>query len=511
MSRPCRFLLLLAIFFVSAPLRAEQPPESAQLMGTVRDGRARWNPFSPGNDMERAGDATFSATLRLEADGGRHRDGIYAMRFGTDRDILRTYKRGTEPGRLVTGEDAAFAGNIFFRVPAGGDYKVTFDPARAAYSVSPQVEEIREISSMQINGFVHDADGAVECFDGRRTRPAEKWDPAKPSHELRKKSDGSWEITLPLSASGGHEKNGIYQCLLSANNNPDWGYGGILGRPGRLAGGNGYESRVGHIAESAIVFRVADSGDYTIRVWPEEYRFEISPPVEFFQTARYQVDGDVVPDPWNPAAPEHDMERGPDGLWHKTLHLTAGGGTNGIYAMNFSIDGNWALDSIGSGGEWGKTWHSAPQESNILFRVPADGDYRVTLDPAKGTFAFDPPVIPVTSIQSLQIAGNLDQFSADGKGGWNPLDPMHDMESADGHLFTKILRLTGGKSYSYKYSANRSGWGWSLVDYPYDGRRVLAPHGNPPPLVFDCPRDGDYRFSADVVTGEYGTELVKHR
>jgi len=136
---------------------------------------------------------------------------------------------------------------------------------------------------MQINGFVHDREGSTEFFDGRRMRPAEKWDEWKPSHEMRKTADGSWEITLPLSASGGHEKNGIYQCLFSANNNSDWGFSAILGKPGRLAGGNGYESRVGHIEETAIVFRVAADGNYTIRVWPEEFRFEISPTVKFFE------------------------------------------------------------------------------------------------------------------------------------------------------------------------------------------------------------------------------------
>lgn len=504
-------LAVLAATLGSVSAAAAADPGSAQLVGTVREGRARWNPFFAGNDMTPGGEGTFSATLRLSATGGRNADGVYAMRFFTNHELRQVYKRGQAPGQLVTGPDSAFAGNIVFRVPTEGDYTVKFDPVRAAYSISPPVAELTKIESMQINGFVHDSEGSNECFDGRRTRPAEKWDEWKPSHELQKNVDGSWQITLPLSAAGGHEKNGIYQCLLSANNNSDWGFGAILGKAGRLAGGNGYESRVGHIEESAIVFRVADSGDYTIRVWPEEFRFEITPPVEFFQVARYQVDGDVVPDPWNPAAASHDMEKGADGLWHKTLRLTTDGGTKGIFSMNFSIDGNWALDSIGCGGEWGKTWHSAPQESNLLFRVPADGEYQVTLDPSGGTFAFDPPVQPVTSIESLQISGDVDQFAGDGKGGWNPTDPMHDMSTEDGHTFTKILRLTGGKTYSYKYTANRAGWGWSLVDYPYDGVRRLAPHGSPPPLTFECPRDGEYRFEADVVSGEYKIQMVRHR
>lgn len=505
---PSAFLAATLLFFCAPALPAT---ESAQLVGTVREGRARWNPFSPDNDMSSATDGTFSTTLHLSSAGGRNSDGIYTMRFFTNHELRQVYKRDKTPGQLISGPDSAFAGNIVFQVSTGGNYTVTFDPARLTYKVSPAVVELTKIESMQVNGFVHEREGSIECFDGRRTRPAEMWDEYKPSHELRKKSDGSWEISLPLSAAGGHEKNGIYQCLLSANHNSDWGFGLILGKQGRLAGGNGYDSRVGHIEESAIVFRVSDTGTYTIRVWPDDYRIEISPPVEFFQVARYQVDGDVVPDPWNPAAPSHDMEKGPDGLWHKKLHLAANGGTKGIFSMNFSIDGNWALDGIGYGGEWGKTWHSVPQEWNLLFRIPADGNYEVTLDPANGTFSFTPPVLPVAGVESLQISGNFDQFAGDGKGGWNPVDPMHDMQSTDGKAFTKSLRLTGGKTYSYKFTANRAGWGRSLVDYPYDGYRKLAPHGSPPPIVFECPRDGEYRFSADVSSGDYGVEMIKHR
>ena len=129
----------------------------------------------------------------------------------------------------------------------------------------------------------------------------------------------------------------------------------------------------------------------------------------------------------------------------------------------------------------------------------------------KGTFSFTPPVQPVIGVESFQISGNFDQFAGDGKGGLNPVDPMHDMQSADGKVFTKSLRLTGGKACSYKFTANHAGWGCSLVDYPYDGYRRLAPHGNPPPILFDCPRDGEYLFTADLVTGDYGVQLIKLR
>jgi len=504
----------LTLVLSCLPARAEEPTAStAQLVGTVRNERWCWNPFWDGNNMAPDPAGGFTSILPLSKTGGRNQDGIYAIRFFTDQKLRNVYKKSKEPGKLITGPESAFAGNILFRVPETGDYRIHFDPKTASYSITPPVERLIRIDSMQINGFVHDKEGGNECFDGRRTRPAEKWDEWLPSHELAPGKDNSWVIKLPLSATGGHERNGVYQCLLSANNNSDWGYSAILGKPGKLAGGNGYDSRVGHIEETALVFRVKQDAEYTLTVYPDQYRFEITPPVEFFQHMEFQVDGDVVPDPWNPEAPSHDMRQEKDGLWHKTLTLSRNGGTNGngLYTMNFSIDGNWALDSIGYGGKWGSTWHSDPQEWNLLFRVPADGAYNVTLDPVNGTFAFNPPVEPITTVESLQIAGNFEAFAADGKEGWNPLLPMHDMETKDKQIFTKDLRLTAGMVYNYKYTANRAGWAWSLVDYPYDGYRRLAPHGNPPPLRFECPRDGDYRFTADLRTGEYNVYLIRHR
>lgn len=487
-------------------------PTSAQLVGTVHDSRSAWNPFARANDMHRQADQTFVVDLALRADGGRNRDGIYAMRFFTDQELRKVFKRGSKAGTLRTGRAATFAQNIIFRVPRDGVYKVHFDPRAAQYRITPAVVEQERIESMQINGFVHDQEGLLEVFDGRRTRPAEIWDEGVPAHELTKGTDGSWTIDLHLSMLGGHEKNGIYQSLLSANNNGDWGFGAILDQPGRLAGGNGYNSRVGHIEESAIVFRVPRDGTYRLTVWPEDYRFEISPQVEFFAGKTFQVSGNVVSDPWTPGQPAHAMSPNPDGTWYKILQLSKDGGGDGkgLYTMNFSIDGNWALDSIGFGGVWGKTWHSAPQELNMLFRVPADGAYRVTLDPENGRYTFEPPVIPVTRIESLQLCGDFEFFAADGQGGWNSLDPIHDMKVDANGVFTRDLQLIGGRTYSYKFSANHSAWGWAFADYPYDGERRLASHGNPPPLRFASPRNGIYRFTADTESGLYSVILLKH-
>ncbi|MEI8313717.1 MAG: hypothetical protein WCH98_23460, partial [Verrucomicrobiota bacterium] len=81
MFRPCLLLAFMVLLSASAP--AQAAPESAQLVGTVRDGRARWNPFLACNDLSPVGDGTFTSTLKLSASGGRNGDGVYVMRFFT--------------------------------------------------------------------------------------------------------------------------------------------------------------------------------------------------------------------------------------------------------------------------------------------------------------------------------------------------------------------------------------------------------------------------------------------
>ena len=368
------------------------------------------------------------------------------------------------------------------------------------------------IELMQLNGFVFDTEGSVETVRDGRTRPAEKWDETLASHRMYPLASGGFTKRLALSANGGHEHNGVYQFLFSANGNGDWGYCGVNGQPGRLAGGCGYASRVGRIDESAVVIRVPRDDEYTITVFPDEYRYTVTPAVEILNTlASFQLNGTVFADPWRPAAADHQMTRRSDGGWEKVVQLTPNGGPegNGTYAISFSIGQEFALDLIAFGGRWGETWHALPQELNILFRVRLAGDYTITLDPATGRFAVSPTVDPIETIQALRIAGNFDAFSDDGSGGWTLSDPRHRMEAAGRGLFTQVLRLRADRTYDYKYAANDAGWAWSFADYPYDGERRLALHGDPPPLRFVPERSGLYRFEADVVTGRYSTIFLQ--
>lgn len=518
----CRSFFVLGCLFAGvlsawakeepAPLPSQVP--SAQIMGTVHDTREKWNPYRSENDMTfDKNTGLYSRVFSLSPRGGRNADGVYAIRFTTHNELLEVYKQGESISQLVTGENIRHANNIIFKVTKEDQYTISFDPNNKTYSISPQVDALTQIDSMQLNGFVYDdQEHFKERRDERRTYPAEIMDETLESHDMTPHGDGTWSKKVFLKAKGGLHKDGRYQFLFSANHIGDWGYCAINGQPGKLCAGSGYDSKNGMITDSGIVIKITEDGEYTITVNPQEFWYAISPAVVCANNLNtIQVNGSIIADPWNPKAKEHEMTPGEDGIWSKKLILSRKGGEagNGIYAMNFSIDSEWFLDGIGTGGVWGKTWHVLPQESNIMFQVLKDGEYEIRLDTVKNSFSIFPEVKPITEVSSLRIVGNFEEFENDGAEGWSPLHVLHDMETSDGITFSRDLRLVQGKAYQYKYTANDAGWGWVFNDYPWDGYRKLALHGSMAPFEFTPDTAGLYRFLANIVTGEYLVKKVE--
>ncbi len=517
----CRSLFIIGcLFFVVPSAWAKKEPTpapvqvlSAQIMGTVHDTREKWNPYMPENDMtfdKNVG--LYSRIFYLSHRGGRNADGIYAIRFSTNNELLQVYKQGESIGQLTTGENIRHANNIIFKVTKEDNYAISFDPRNKTYNISPQVEYFTKIESMQLNGFVYDDQGLTEHSDARRTYPAEIMDETLASHDMIPNADGTWSKRVFLKAKGALHKDGRYQFLFSANHNSDWGYCAINGQPGKLCAGSGYDSKNGMVIDSGIVIKITEDGEYTFTVNPQEFLYTISPQVVCANNLnRIQINGSIIDEPWNPKAKEHEMTKGEDGIWRKKLKLSKKGGEagNGIYVMNFSIDSEWFLDGIGMGGAWGKTWHVLPQESNIMFQVLEDGEYEIQLDTVKNTFRISPEVKPITKFYSLRIVGNFEEFENDGAGGWSPFDSSHGMQTSDKVIFFRDIHLIKGKTYQYKYTANDAGWGWVFNDYPWDGYKKLALHGSMAAFEFKPNTTGMYRFFANIVTGEYSVKKIE--
>jgi len=476
---------------------------SAQIVGTVHNTRNQWIPYYNENNMQFSSEScSFTRSFHLSNKGGRNGDGTYVIRFFINHDIDRVYKykQGAGVNNLITGSQTDQAGNVVFRVLSDGDYQISFDPWNKKFSISPPVNYLTEIESVQLNGFVYDDEDEIEKVTNKRTLPAQKWDETNPNHNMERQPDGSWKKTVKLIANGGMHPNGIYQFLFSVNHISDWGYCALNGKEGQLCGGSGYDSKQGRIIDSPIVFQVVEDGEYIITMHPKEYWYTIDPPVENLNKFQgFEINASFERESWDNKQKSHSMTQEKDGTWTKTFFLDAEGGSskNGTYCFDFSISRDWDLDGITCAAIWGKTWHSLPNTPNINFRVFRTGEYKFTLDPNKNTFSISPPVLPILFIYSFQLQGNFSE-------------PNYQMNTEDGITYYYDVDLEKGIKYDYRYTANNLGDCWAFSDYPYDGYRRISPHGAPPPLTVAPESTGKYRFSVDIKSGEYKVSKVSN-
>ena len=502
---------------------------TAQLLGTVSNDRGRWNPFVPDNNMTKESDG-FYKEVELRANGGRHGDGVYAFRFVTNHDLRQMHKANHQQvdadgkPQLVTGEDSHQAHNVIIKVERDGVYRFRFVPSAMAFEISPAPKYLTAIETVQLNGFVWDNESDFEKFDETRLH-----------HEMIK--NGSWwELTVPLRTNGGisFRHDGVYQFLFSANHNEDWGYAAFNNpKHGRLCGGTGFGSSGGQSRHSAITIRVVQDGDYTIRINPLNFEFEVQAsgkPVEYLNDIKsIQLLGSVyAADSFDPTKADRTMLQSGvrPGAWIKTVDLKPG-----VYVANFAISQELFLDTMALGC-WlfpssptklrGRAWHGKPNETNIFFEVKQEGAYRFEYDSATDEFSIESldrwPVEPCVTVDSLQLVG-------DPVGNWDATKPANDMVRVSDTVFQKKVVLEAGKTYSYKYTANRWGWTWTFADYELDGygrdysgrnpdpqtSRIedlrhyghLTTHGNPQALQCHAQQSGDYVFTVDLRTGAY--------
>ncbi|MBC6417885.1 MAG: hypothetical protein GDA44_03365 [Prochloron sp. SP5CPC1] len=517
---------------------------SAQLLGTVNNNRGRWNPFLPENDMTKDG-AQYSKEVELRANGGRHRDGIYAFRFTTNHSLFESFKanhyKTNKKGKpkLVTGESTAplreranKAQNIIIKIEKDGVYTISFNPTEFRFNISPQPTYLTEIESVQLNGFIWDEEDMFQKFDETR-----------PNHEMTKNGDW-WEKTLPLKTDGGIDfrADGVYQFLFSANHNEDWGFAAYNDGKGTLVGGTGFGSSGGQSKHSGITIQVFANADYTIRMNPKKYKFEVKSPegVEpvtiLNDITSFQLLGTFNADEYQfePTNPKRNMANSGDNIWQKTVQLSPG-----IYGANFAISHELFLDTMALGA-WlesdksnklmGLGWHGKPNEPNVFFQIETSGDYQFTYDGNKDEFAIecvsDNKVVlkPLTTIDTLQLVGNFDAPLQ----AWDPTNPDNNMERVGNSIFTKDVELQANNTYEYKYTANNWNWLWVFADYELDGygtdfagrnpdvvnSRIedlklygqLTTHGDPPTLKFTPEVRGWYTFTVNLETGAYSVQ-----
>jgi len=542
---------------------------SLAVLGTVHSHRNRWNPFEQANDMHRGDDGvSWIRWFDLHPNGGRHGDGVYNLRFIINHNPRRSLKlrhwlslpftsaadhSSSLPlhlhASLVESSLGLGGSNLTFRVHRTCAVCLSVDPISSQVSFRSSSREALSLiigtNSWELNGFVWDEADMFQKFDERL--------PGRDFHSL---SDCLWEISIPLSRDGGIDfrHDGVYQFLISRNGDEDQGLSAInsSGFSDRLllVEGSGFGSSHGSSYHSAPTLRVERDGPHTLTLMQDQdayYLWARGPdgtPLRFInqKASTIQLLGSVFSDhSFDPTHPQSEMDEGKTvGEFSRILDLV-----KGTYSINFAIGRELFLDTMGFGcwlksegrGLRGLAWHGKPNELNIGFRVHCSGCYRIQYDRGSDQFMID-PLSPecdlsgcleaVSAIDSLSLVGSFD----DPMESWSPASERNLMASLPGHCFEKLVSLHAGKSYTFKFVANRSDWLIVFADYELDGyglssevptKRLgsdcdlsdlrhhghLTSHGNPPPLSFTPPVDGAYRFHVDLNTGAYAVEQLE--
>jgi len=542
--------------------------ETVSLLGTINHCRYRWNPFAEENEMTRTSDPTkWVKWLKLSKRGGRHQDGVYNFRFVVNHNPRRLLKLvdwiSSERIEGVLDQPSCLSGrlgncslgrelrNCTIHVQQDCEACIVIDPAQMLLqivcSTSSAISPINKISSVQINGFVWDSLDMFQKFDERSL-----------GREMQRVSEHIWEKKIPLSATGGIDfrADGVYQFLISVNGDEDQGFGGLNYDHHSdptvldLVPGTGFGSSHGTSYHSAPTAKIIKDDVYTITavLEPGNERLGIQGAsganVEIINNkARgMQLLGDIYPaDSFDPTKSQSQMipVDASGQLYEKVIDLE-----QGTYSINFAIGGELFLDTMALGC-WTKIhgtviegigWHGKPNESNIGFKVLRKGSYCFTYDRSNDKFSIEArgPVATthpacleaVCAISTLSIVGNLPSPLV----AWDPKANENLMASLGRGRFERMINLTEGAEYQFKFVGNQSNWQIVFADYELDGYGLnyatnnpdpyssrledlrthghLTTHGNPPPIRFVPSVSGPHHVMVDLWSGAYGIKAI---
>ncbi|HCZ02351.1 MAG TPA: hypothetical protein DHV39_02905 [Verrucomicrobiales bacterium] len=405
------------------------------------------------------------------------------------------------------------------------------------------LHHVDTFDSFELNGFPWDDLDMYEKFDCRVK-----------GREFVKDSSEVWSIDVPLRKNGGIDfrADGVYQFLISSNRDEDFGFSGFNDGSKSLVQGTGFGSSHGSSKHSGCTIQVFSDGVYRFNLYSPDSidpKFSVEPspsnpslpaPKVLNQRESYQLLGSIFADnQFDPTHPDRQMKLMPDGVNYSLSASVPAG----FHVVNIAISSELFLDTMGLGC-WLDlqdsqpcqslecvTWHGKPHELNICFEVDADCELNFIFNPDTDRLSIkvvDGPALlaPVSSISEMSLVGSFEdteQMEA-----WNPTSSLNLMNPLLPGCFEKVVHLVAGKTYNYKYVANRSPWALVYADYELDchgfdfsgsipdaadpSKRSLkrfgqlTSHGNPPPLEFTATHTGQYRFYVDIVFGGYSVK-----
>ena len=526
--------------------------ESISMIGNLTARRWRWNPFITDQDFKLVGESTWERRVFLEGPKGAEHTGNFSCRLVINHNSHRHLKAkfvdtDTLIWSLAEDHNGVNHANINFHLKMDSELLFRFDSNTMQLQITPMgivsdpgaiVQPLVNFSGYELNGFIWDDLSMFDKFLCRR-----------PGRSFVSVSPGKWSLDVPLKANGGIDfrADGVYQFLISADGEEDYGFSALNDGSGRLVRGTGFGSSHGSSMHSGCTIKVKEDGIYRFLLdsSPETPHIEVTgvavaDPEYLNLRSSIQLLGTVHADnQFDPTVPGRTLLPGSseDNL---VLELDVKAGK---HCINFGIGAELFLDTMGFGC-WldydpaqpsqslrGIAWHGKPQEWNIFFQLDVDSRLRFHYDLTKDRFGIDVisgagVLTPTTELSELSLVGNFPEPLK----AWDPESPANLMEVIGGGRFQRTILLQAGETYNYKYVANRTPWQMVFADYELDCHGTdftgsqpspgdvtvsslkrfgqLTSHGNPPALSFTAIHTGPYRFYADVITGGYSVKPV---
>ena len=526
--------------------------ESISLVGNLGARRWRWNPFITDQDFLPVSDNLWERSVFVEGPKGTEHSGNFSCRLVVNHNSHRHLKclsvnTSELTWTLAEDEHGKNYANVNFRVLMDAEILFRFNSATMQLQLIPMgivsdpskiVQPVVELNGYELNGFVWDD---LSMFD--------KFQCMRPGRAFQAVSPGLWSLDVPLKANGGIDfrADGVYQFLISADGEEDYGFSGLNDGTGRLVRGTGFGSSHGSSLHSGCTIKVKEDGLYRFLLDsnPQLPRIEVkglsAPDPELLNIrSSIQLLGTVYADnQFDPTVAGRSLVPGSSSA-NLELELDVKAGK---HCINFGIGSELFLDTMGFGC-WldydpakpgpmlkGVAWHGKPQEWNIMFELDVDSRLRFHYCLTDDNFAIEVlsgggTVTPTTQLHELSLVGNFPEPLK----AWDPESPANLMEVIGGGRFQRCVLLTAGETYTYKYVGNRTPWQMVFADYELDCHGTdftgshpsagdvsvsslkrfgqLTSHGNPPALSFTALHTGPYRFYADVITGGYSVKPI---
>ena len=515
------------------------------IVGNIHRRRWAWNPFDRDLDMIRVDEHIWEFHCPVEGTKLPEISGFYSVRFvinHSPRRVLKAMKVDSEAlsWKLVESEDGRGSYNVNFKVENSQQLTFRLDMKSMSLQLIPSssndsVKAVEDFNSYELNGFVWDSASMFEKFDSRLA-----------GRSFEQVSDDLWTIDVPLLKNGGIDfrADGVYQFLISADQEEDFGFSSINDGQGTLVQGTGFGSSHGTSIHSGCTVRVFEDGLYRFKlhqplknphITVESLGEGIQPPEMLNDRRSFQLLGSIFDsDQFDPTNGHRLMQPTGDG---NTFSLKATV-KPGFHVINIAISAELFLDTMGLGcwldldGQSSSsslecvTWHGKPHELNICFELDFESEIDFCFDASTDRLSIKVingvgRLTPVTELNQLSLVGSFEDPLAP----WDPGSPLNQMNPLGGGRFERIVNLKEGVQYNYKYVANRSPWALVFADYELDcngsdfaGHPVgfgdpslrtlrrfgrLTSHGNPPALEYTAMHSGPYRFYADLTIGSY--------